>query len=113
MASGFKGSDVSLERIELIGNTEVAVCHAKVQFIDPTGVVHAVTAHSLSITRADDPELYDAAKAFHDVLRARIASLHFTDPGTTSGVEKELVVHGIREALRGGADTADDVGEQG
>lgn len=111
--SGFKGAVVLLERVELLGTSEVAGIAVNVQFADSEGRVHGVTAHKISLNKESDPDLYEAAEVLHNLLKERITALHFTDPDGGARVTKEEVAHGIRESLRGGADTPDGVGRPG
>jgi hypothetical protein len=113
VASGFKGSIVSLAEITLAGTAEAAAAQVLVHFKDRDGLVHAMTKHRIALTREADPELYDAARVLHDLLQARISALHFTEPDGGVQREREEVTHGISEALRGQLDPADDVGSQG
>lgn len=112
--SGFKGSIVSLSGVEIVGTDEAAAIKTRVHFCNSQGIVHAVTAHNIALTKEDTPDLYDAAANLVRLLKEHIATLHFTEPdGAATPVQKEQVIRGIGEALRNSVDTADGVGTQG
>lgn len=110
---GFKGSVVSLSSIEIVGNDEAAAVKTRVHFCNSQGVVHAVTAHSIALTKEDTPELYEAAATLLRLLKGHIATLHFTDPEEGASATSEQVIRGIGETLRNGVDPPDGVGTQG
>lgn len=94
MPSGFRGSNVQLESVELESSEGVPRLITGVRFVDDEGVVHAFVKHTFLIEEGD--ALYSTVKQLNELLIKRVEALHFDEVVTT----QVQVAHGILEAIR-------------
>lgn len=108
MPNQFKGTEVHLRAVHLLGKSTGARVRVEVQFTDSSGLVHAVTEHELELSV--DPKVGLAAKELYEALRNWVISIHYHD--TNTNLEK-VTARGIAESLRGVSDNPDEFEGQG
>lgn len=101
----FKGTNVAINNLEVVGAPTGARVKFRVSFTDDGGVVHGTMAHALEVS-ADD-RLRLATKELVDALVAYSKKIHFGQEEVTHPQE------GIAEALREKPDPSDDIAGQG
>lgn len=108
MPNQFKGTEVHLRSIKILGRTTGARIYVEVQFTDGEGLVHAVTEHELE--PSVDTKVGLATKDLYGALKNWVISVHYNDTNTNP---ERVTARGIAESLRDASDEFDESERQG